>query len=162
MRQARERALIEGWERVSVLVLTACVAACLSGCVVVTARSAASASPTPAVAGATALDAKPSVSALVGSWRVDLRPTPDAPPYYQSFVIASVETGRFTGSFSGAPISEGRINLDWGAHRIAFVTGDASTSYYHSAVLRDGRLEGLTRAPGRGFLAFWTAEQEKR
>jgi hypothetical protein len=134
----------------------ACLAMSLCGCVLVMPGTTV-----PVVAKAASGAVSPDTS-LVGTWRVDLRPTPSAPAYYQSLEIERIEAGRFVGSFYGAPVAEARINPDWGALRIAFVTGDANTAYYHSAVLRDGRLEGLTHAPSRGLLAVWTAEKEKR
>ena len=96
-------------------------------------------------------------SALVGVWKVDLRPTPDAPAYFQEFVVSSVEGKTFTGTFYGAPVEQARINADWGAVRIAFVTSDASGPYNHSATLVGSRLEGLTNSTGRDFLSFWSA-----
>lgn len=98
-------------------------------------------------------------ASLVGTWQVDLRPEPSAPPYYQPMEVTQVEGGRFSGSFYGAPFKDGRINADWGPVRIAFVTADATVEYHHSATLVDGRLEGLTHAPGRGFLAVWRAQK---
>lgn len=103
--------------------------------------------------------AAPDARALIGTWVVDLRPTPDAPAYTQAFVVSQVDGKRFSGSFYGAPIRQGQLNTDWGAVRLAFVTADGSGSYHHSAVLRDGRLEGLTHAPARDFLAYWSARQ---
>ena len=102
----------------------------------------------------------PPSSALVGSWKVDLRPSPDAPPYFQEFVVTKV-TGEktFEGTFYGAPVSQARINTEWGAVRIAFVTADASGPYNHSAVLSNGKLEGLTNSTGRDFLAYWSASK---
>jgi hypothetical protein len=94
---------------------------------------------------------------LVGVWKVDLRPTPDAPPYFQEFVVSSVQGKTFTGTFYGAPVEQARINTDWGAVRIAFVTSDASGPYNHSATLVGGRLEGLTNSTGRDFLSVWSA-----
>jgi hypothetical protein len=104
-------------------------------------------------------DVRPPVDTrdLVGAWKVDLRPTPDAPAYFQEFVVSSVQGKTFTGTFYGAPIEQARINTDWGAVRIAFVTSDASGPYNHSATLVGGRLEGLTNSTGRDFLSFWTA-----
>jgi len=96
--------------------------------------------------------------ALLGTWKVDLRPTPGAPPYFQEFVVTRVLDGKsFEGTFYGTPVTQARINTDWGAVRIAFVTADGSGPYYHSAVLRDGRLEGLTNSSGRDFLSYWSA-----
>ncbi len=94
---------------------------------------------------------------LAGPWKVDLRPTPQADAYFQEFVVSAVKDKTFEGSFYGAPIRQGRINSDWGTLRIAFVTADGSGEYHHSAVLQQGRLEGLTHSIGRGFLAYWSA-----
>jgi hypothetical protein len=100
-------------------------------------------------------------AALVGTWKVDLRPTPDAPPYFQEFVVTRVLNDKsFEGSFYGAPISQARINSQWGALRIAFVTSDGSGPYHHSAVLSGGKLEGMTNSTGRDFLAYWSAAKQ--
>ena len=108
-----------------------------------------------AVAAADTVDA----SVLIGTWRVDLRPSPDAEPYYQEFTVTEVSGDAFTATFYGTPVSEARLNLDWGAVRFAFVTEDGSGPYYHSGVLLGDRLEGTTHSSGRGFLAYWTAER---
>ena len=99
----------------------------------------------------------PGPEELVGTWNVDLRPTPDAEPYLQQFVVSSVQGNGFEGAFYGTPVTEGRLNVDWGAVRFAFVTADGSGPYHHSGVLLDGRLEGTTHSLGRDFLAYWTA-----
>src|SRR5690606_29628131 len=46
---------------------------------------------------------------LVGSWTVDLRPTPDAPAYDKEFVIETVTGRDFTGRFYDTPIENGKI-----------------------------------------------------
>lgn len=97
---------------------------------------------------------------LLGTWDVDLRPNPAAPAYLKSLIVTAVSGGTFSGTFYDAEISEGRINVDWGTVRIAFVTSDGSGPYNHSAVLRDGRLEGLTNSTGRKFLAYWSATKK--
>lgn len=103
-----------------------------------------------------------SAASLVGRWQVDLRPTPQSAPYFQELVVTRVHPNlTFEGTFYGAPIAEGRINADWGALRLAFVTGDASGAYHHSAVWRGDTLEGLTHSTGRGFLSVWSAVQPK-
>ncbi len=94
---------------------------------------------------------------LIGIWKVDLRPTPAAPAYFQEFVVSSVKGKTFSGTFYGSPIEQARINADWGTVRIAFVTSDQSGPYNHSAVLIGGRLEGLTNSTGRDFLSYWSA-----
>ena len=75
-------------------------------------------------------------------------------------MVTAVDGNTFQGTFYGSPVSEGRINTNWSAVRIAFVTGDQSGFYYHSAVLKDGRLEGLTNSTGRNFLSYWSAEKQ--
>lgn len=102
--------------------------------------------------------AAPSASELLGAWKVDLRPSPDAAPYFQEFVVSKVNPDNtFEATFYGTPVSQARINTQWGAVRIAFVTADQSGPYNHSAVLRGSTLEGLTNATGRGFLSYWSA-----
>jgi len=97
---------------------------------------------------------------LVGTWRVDLRPTPNADPYFQEFVVTSVQDSSFSGNFYNSPISQGRINTDWGTLRIAFTTADGSGPYHHSAILKGKKLEGLSNSTGRDFLAYWSAVRE--
>lgn len=99
----------------------------------------------------------PGPGELVGTWQVDLHPSPDAEPYLQEFVVRSVDGNGFEGSFYGTQVTEGRLNVDWGAVRFAFVTADGSGPYNHSGVFRGGRLEGTTHSLGRDFLAYWTA-----
>jgi hypothetical protein len=122
-----------------------------SACIAVSALGGCSTSHPPAA---------PQASALVGTWKVDLRPTPEAEPYFQEFVVTGIEGHTFAGTFYGSPISQGRFNTDWGAVRIAFVTEDASGPYNHSAVLVGGRLEGLTNSTGRDFLSYWSATRQ--
>ena len=103
--------------------------------------------------------AAPDSNKLIGIWRVDLRPTPGAEEYFQEFVVTSIDGKTFQGSFYGSPISQGRINTDWSAVRIAFVTEDRSGPYNHSAVLKNDKLEGLTNSTGRDFLSYWSAKK---
>jgi len=99
---------------------------------------------------------------LLGTWTVDLRPTPGSEPYYKEFVVTSVQGSSFTGTFYDTPISQARINRDWGKLRIAFVTADGSGPYNHSAVLEGNRLEGLSNSTGRDFLSYWSAVKLER
>lgn len=117
----------------------------------------ASVAPAQTLAPATAT-ATPGATVLLGTWKVDLRPSPEAEPYFQDFVVSSVRPNNtFEGMFYGTPISEARINTAWGTVRIAFVTADPSGPYHHTAVLQGGRLEGLTHSTGRDFLSYWSA-----
>ena len=98
---------------------------------------------------------------LKGVWKIDLRPTPDAPAYYKDFEVKSVDGKKFTGTFYDSPISNGTINTDWGAVYFAFTTEDGSGTYNHSGVLRDGKLEGLSLSIGRGFLGVWKGTKKE-
>lgn len=102
----------------------------------------------------------PNSQMLLGTWDVDLRPKPDAPAYMKTLVVSAVSGNRFQGTFYDAEITEGRINVEWGTVRIAFVTSDGSGPYNHSAVLSSGKLEGLTNSTGRNFLAYWSAAKK--
>jgi len=97
---------------------------------------------------------------LLGTWRVDLRPTPDSEPYFKEFVVTSVRESSFEGTFYDTTISQARINTDWGKLRIAFVTADGSGAYNHSAVLEGNKLEGLSNSTGRNFLSYWSAVKQ--
>lgn len=110
------------------------------------------------VAGAPPEDT-PTLTGLEGTWRVDLRPTPDADPYYQELVVSVSGESAVTGTFYGAPFRDFHANLDWGVLHFAFVTEDGSGEYHTTGHLVNGRLEGTTHSLGREFLSVWTAER---
>ncbi len=65
----------------------------------------------------------PDPAVLVGEWQVDLRPKPDAEPYFQKLIVTEVNDSSFTGTFYyDSEIQEARFNVDWGGLTIAFVT----------------------------------------
>ena len=64
---------------------------------------------------------------LLGSWQIDLRPTPASEPHLVTLQIDAVEDGVCTGNFyNGSPIQSGRIATNHGVLTFAFVTEDAS------------------------------------
>jgi hypothetical protein len=100
----------------------------------------------------------PQPSAIFGTWRVDLRPDPAAPPADAPFVVTGAAGDSLVGTFYGSPIRQARVNRAWGRLHVAFVTYDNTGAYHHTAVLvAPGRLEGTSHALGRGFLAVWRA-----
>ncbi len=109
-----------------------------------------------AVLPARAEDA-PDAQALIGTWSVDLRPTPGAAPYFQTLTITGVDGTALEGTFYGTPFTEGRVNTDWDTVYFAFVTEDGSGPYAHSGRLEGGVLKGLSLSTGRDFLSVWTA-----
>ena len=97
---------------------------------------------------------------VVGTWKVDLRPTPDAAPYYQYLKITKIKDGRVEGTFYNSPIQYGNINDNWGKVVIAFITQDAGGTTYNTAIEVDGyTMTGTTHSLGRDFLAVWTGEK---
>lgn len=103
---------------------------------------------------------KTDLSKLVGTWKVDLRPTPDAAEYFQEFVITKFDGKTFTGTFYGAPIKGGVVNTDWETVYLAFTSEDGSGLYAHFATLEGNKLKGATNSTGRGFLMPWRAEKK--
>ncbi len=99
---------------------------------------------------------------LVGSWKIDLRPTPNAKAYFQSFEIKGVKGKKITGKFYGSTIKNGLINTDWGKIYFAFETRDANHSYYHSGYLKNGKLVGQSYCPGRNFTIPWRGSKQTR
>ncbi|MBC7727415.1 MAG: hypothetical protein H7242_07325 [Microbacteriaceae bacterium] len=108
--------------------------------------------------------AKAVTSSLVGSWTVDLRPTPDAAPYLKKLVITAVEGSRLEGHFyDGSPLQAGRVNTTAGPTPcFAFFT-DPGEGAYQTAVrqVSNDHLEGMTLATTRGFLLPWTAVRDR-
>ncbi len=94
---------------------------------------------------------------LLGVWRVDVRPAPDAQPVYTDLIISNVADSVEGSFYSGSPMLSGKVNAAWGEPRIAFITQDNSGQYASSAVLRAGVLHGTTYSSGRGSLWVWTA-----
>jgi hypothetical protein len=103
----------------------------------------------------------PNPSALIGQWKVDLRPKPSSTEYFQTFIVSKIEGNKISGSFYGTPFENGHINADWDTVYFAFTTQDLSGPYQHSGKLGANGLEGLSHSPGRDFLARWTARKEK-
>ena len=118
-----------------------------------------------AVTRAVAADAPSptATSSLIGSWTVDLRPTPSSPAYLKKLVITAVDGTRIEGHFyDGSPLQAGRINTTSGpVPCFAFVT-DPGEGAYNSAGRQVGpdRLEGMTLSTSRGFLLAWTAVRD--
>ncbi len=93
---------------------------------------------------------------LVGEWNIDLRPTPEAEGYYQTFRITNIDQNSLEGSFYGSPLENGLLNRNWEKLYLSFSTKDQNHTYYHTAYLDNGVLYGITYCPGREFTAPWT------
>lgn len=96
-------------------------------------------------------------TALSGSWKVDLRPRPDAPEYYKTMQLTVAADGTLSGSFYDSEILAGRASTSNGRSCFAFRTTDGK-GYYHTSGCLDGeRVVGQTWAEDRGFVLAWTA-----
>ncbi len=109
--------------------------------------------------------AEPAVSAetLVGTWTVDLRPTPGSPAYLKKLVVTSVTEGRLEGNFyDGSPLQFGRVNgTATPLLCFAFATDPGEGAYFTSGrLVGPDRLEGMTLSTTRGFLLPWTAVRD--
>jgi hypothetical protein len=101
-------------------------------------------------------DASETQNNLLGEWKIDLRPTPDSPEYYQTLNIIKIDGKNLEGTFYGSPIKSGFINTEWEKTYFSFTTSDASNDYYHSGYILDGKLYGISYCPNRKLTAPWT------
>ena len=102
-------------------------------------------------------------ASLVGSWMVDLRPTPTSPAFLKKLVITAQQGTRIEGHFyDGSPLQAGRINTTSGPTlAFAFFTDPGEGAYQTAGrQVAPNRLEGMTLSTTRGFLLSWTAERE--
>lgn len=97
---------------------------------------------------------------LIGEWNIDLRPTPEADGYFQSFMVEIIEENTLEGTFYGSKLENAILNTNWDKLYFAFTTRDQSNEYYHSGYLLNGKLFGITYCPGREFAAPWTGEKK--
>ncbi|GAB3503562.1 hypothetical protein GCM10027341_32890 [Spirosoma knui] len=98
---------------------------------------------------------------LIGTWEIDLRPSPDAPAYIKEFTVAGLSADSLRGVFYGTRFTNGRVNANWDKLYFAFTTADGSGTYYTSGYLSEGKLSGMTYAQGRGFIMPWFSVRKK-
>ena len=98
---------------------------------------------------------------IIGEWVIDLRPTPDAPPYYQSLKISEVDQKNFVGTFYGSPIKDALLNENWGKLYFAFKTSDQNNTYFQSGYINGDELIGVSYCPTRNFVIPWKGKRKK-
>lgn len=96
---------------------------------------------------------------LQGEWQVDLRPAPDAPPYWQTLKIKANGGKTFSGQFYGSKFRKGLLNNQWAEVYLAFETRDRNHTYYHTARFDGKVIHGQTYCPERAFIAPWSAKR---
>jgi hypothetical protein len=90
-----------------------------------------------------------------GTWSIDLRPSPQAPPYLKDFIIKDYQDGTFSGEFYGTPFTGGKAHTAWGVIHFALATRDANSTYFHSGKIENGKIQGISYSPERDFVMPW-------
>lgn len=104
---------------------------------------------------------KPDANDALGTWIIDLRPTPESEPYLKEFKFTKIDGKKFDGEFYGYPFSGGFLNTDWEKVYFAFTTADQSGTYYHSGFIEGNKINGITLNEARGFVLPWKGERKK-
>ena len=100
------------------------------------------------------------INPFIGDWSIDLRPTPEAEGYFQTFEVNSIDGNAFNGTFYGSDIKDALINKNWPKIYFAFSTSDQNSEYFHSGNLENDKLYGITYCPSREFTAPWTGTKK--
>lgn len=98
---------------------------------------------------------------VLGTWVIDLRPTPDSEPYLKDFKFTKIEGKQFDGEFYGYPFQGGFLNTDWEKIYFAFTTADQSGTYFHSGYIEGDNVFGITLNENRKLVLPWKGERKK-
>lgn len=104
---------------------------------------------------------KPVSDSVLGTWIIDLRPTPDSEPYLKDFKFTKIEGKQFDGEFYGYPFQGGFLNTDWEKIYFAFTTADQSGTYFHSGYIEGDKVFGITLNENRKFMLPWKGTRKK-
>lgn len=102
---------------------------------------------------------KAEIDRIIGTFIIDLRPTPESEPYLKEFKFTKIEGKKFDGEFYGYPFSGGFLNTDWDKIYFAFTTADQSGTYYHSGYVEGNKVFGITLNEARSFVLPWKGER---
>jgi hypothetical protein len=97
----------------------------------------------------------------LGTWVIDLRPTPNSEPYLKDFKFTKIDSSRFDGEFYGYPFSGGFLNSSWDKIYFAFTTADQSGTYFHSGYIEGNKIFGITLNENRKLILPWRGERKK-
>lgn len=103
---------------------------------------------------------KPVADSVLGTWIIDLRPTPDSEPYLKEFKFTKIEGKQFNGEFYGYPFQGGFLNTDWKKIYFAFTTADQSGTYFHSGYIDGNKIFGITLNENRKFVLPWKGDRK--
>jgi hypothetical protein len=104
---------------------------------------------------------KPDANDALGTWVIDLRPTPESEAYIKDFKFTKIDDKKFDGEFYGYPFSGGFLNTDWDKIYFAFTTADQSGTYFHSGYIEGNKVVGITLNENREFVLPWRGERKK-
>lgn len=100
-------------------------------------------------------------SQILGTWTIDLRPTPNSEAYLKEFKFTKITGKTFDGEFYGYPFNGGFLNTDWDKIYFAFTTSDQSGTYYHSGSIDGDKIVGITLNENRQFVLPWSGYRKK-
>lgn len=103
---------------------------------------------------------KPQTDSLLGTWVIDLRPTPESEPYLKEFKFTRINGKEFDGEFYGYPFKSGFLNTDWGKVWFAFTTSDQSGTYFHSGYIEGDKIQGLSFNENRKLTLPWKGSKK--
>jgi hypothetical protein len=107
------------------------------------------------------IKSKSGIDSVIGTFIIDLRPTPESEPYLKEFKFTKVSGKKFDGEFYGYPFSGGFLNTDWGKIYFAFTTADQSGTYFHSGYIEGNKVFGMSLNEARELMLPWRGEKMK-
>jgi hypothetical protein len=108
----------------------------------------------------TAAAKKPDANDALGTWTIDLRPTPESAAYIKEFKFTKIDGKKFDGEFYGYPFEGGLFNTDWDKIYFAFTTTDQSGTYYHSGYIEGNKVYGMSLNENRKLMLPWKGEKK--
>jgi hypothetical protein len=103
---------------------------------------------------------KPDANDALGTWIIDLRPTPESEPYIKEFKFTKIDGKNFNGEFYGYPFEGGLFNTDWDKIYFAFTTADQSGTYYHSGYIEGNKVYGMSLNENRKLMLPWKGTKQ--
>jgi hypothetical protein len=103
---------------------------------------------------------KPDANDALGTWVIDLRPTPESAAYIKEFKFTKIDGKNFDGEFYGYPFEGGLFNTDWDKIYFAFTTADQSGTYYHSGYIEGNKVYGMSLNENRKLMLPWRGEKK--
>ena len=104
---------------------------------------------------------KLNTDSLLGTFIIDLRPTPESEPYLKDFKFTKIDGKNFDGEFYGYPFTGGLLNTNWDKIYFAFTTADQSGAYYHSGYVEGNKVFGISLNENRKLIIPWKGEKKK-